>query len=181
MGRVGSAHDNAFAESFVATLKTELLYTATVGQPERPSRQRSSNIWWAFTTHQVNTPLNNTDQPVLAEEIEVTDPKHPLFGRRFPILSAHDSSCSAGHVLVSYRDYMALRIELRATSLTPSPRPKLPAIKLISQAVRELAQLAEQCEVLCAEPPQGRLEGTPSGSTGSSHSGEVGDPYGGDR
>ena len=26
MGRVGSAHDNALAESFVATLKTELLY-----------------------------------------------------------------------------------------------------------------------------------------------------------
>jgi len=46
----------------------------------------------------VNTPLNNTDQPVLAEDIEVTDRKHPLFGRRFPILSAHDSSCSAGHV-----------------------------------------------------------------------------------
>jgi transposase InsO family protein len=26
MGRVGSAYDNALAESFVATLKTELLY-----------------------------------------------------------------------------------------------------------------------------------------------------------
>ena len=26
MGRVGSAHDNALAESFIATLKTELLY-----------------------------------------------------------------------------------------------------------------------------------------------------------
>jgi len=109
---------------------------------------RSSSTSRASTTHQVNTPLNNTDQPVLADEIEVTDPKHPLFGRRFPILSAHDSSCSAGHVLVSYRDYMALRIELRATSLAPSPRPKLPATKLTSRAVRELAQLAEQCEVL---------------------------------
>jgi len=95
------------------------------------------------TTHQVNTPLNHTDQPVLAKDIEVTDPKHPLFGRRFPILSAHDTSCSVGHVLVSYRNCMALRIELRATSLAPSPRPKLPVTKLTSQAVRKLAQLAE--------------------------------------
>ena len=29
MGRVGSAYDNALAESFVATLKTELLYQAS--------------------------------------------------------------------------------------------------------------------------------------------------------
>ena len=141
----------------------------------------SSSTWKRSTTYQVNTPLNHADQPVLAEEIEVTDPTHPLFGRRFPILSLHDSSRSAGHVLVSYRGYMALRIELRATSLAPSPRPELPATKLTSQAVRELARLAEQCEVLYAQPPQGHLEGTPSGYTGSTHRGDVGDPYGGDR
>jgi transposase InsO family protein len=29
MGRVGSAYDNTLAESFVATLKTELLYRAS--------------------------------------------------------------------------------------------------------------------------------------------------------
>jgi putative transposase len=29
MGRVGSAYDNALAESFVATLKTELLYRSS--------------------------------------------------------------------------------------------------------------------------------------------------------
>jgi putative transposase len=29
MGRVGSAYDNALAESFIATLKTELLYHHT--------------------------------------------------------------------------------------------------------------------------------------------------------
>jgi hypothetical protein len=106
----------------------------------------SSSTWKRSTTYQVNTPLNHADQPVLAEEIEVTDPTHPLFGRRFPILSLHDSSRSAGHVLVSYRDYMALRIELRATSLAPSPRPELPATKLTSQAVRELARLGPVCK-----------------------------------
>jgi putative transposase len=34
MGRVGLAYDNALAESFVATLKTELLYRSTL-----PTRQ----------------------------------------------------------------------------------------------------------------------------------------------
>ena len=29
MGRMGSAYDNALAESFVATLKTQLLYRAS--------------------------------------------------------------------------------------------------------------------------------------------------------
>src|SRR5215210_34686 len=91
------------------------------------------------TTHQVNTPLNDSDQPAPAEEIEVTDPTHSLFGRRFRILSVHDSPGSVGYVFVPYRSYSALRIELEATSLAPSPlRPSSPATKLTSQAVIEV-------------------------------------------
>ena len=37
MGRVGSAYDNALAESFIATLKTELLYRRS--WPRRESAQ----------------------------------------------------------------------------------------------------------------------------------------------
>ncbi len=43
MGRVGSAYDNALAESFVATLKTELLYRATAGPLARRRGRRSSS------------------------------------------------------------------------------------------------------------------------------------------
>jgi transposase InsO family protein len=35
MGRVDSAYDNALAESFVATLKTEFLYRSSSGIPSR--------------------------------------------------------------------------------------------------------------------------------------------------
>jgi putative transposase len=35
MGRAGSAYDNALAESFVATLKTELLYRSSWPLPGR--------------------------------------------------------------------------------------------------------------------------------------------------
>jgi transposase InsO family protein len=35
LGRVDSAYDNALAESFVATLKTEFLYRSSSGIPSR--------------------------------------------------------------------------------------------------------------------------------------------------
>ena len=48
MGRVGSAYDNALAEAFVATLKTELLYR-TLAHPAGGER-RSSSTSRASTT-----------------------------------------------------------------------------------------------------------------------------------
>ena len=75
------------------------------------------------------------------------DPTHPLYGRRFPLLSIGFSPRIPGHVLVSYREYMALRIPVSATNLA-SPRPTAPT-KLTLQALLELISLAEQCEVLC--------------------------------
>src|SRR5215831_13315313 len=51
------------------------------------------------TSTQVNTPLNNP-RPLAEDDvtdIEVTDPTHPLFGRRFPILSARPQAPTATH------------------------------------------------------------------------------------
>jgi hypothetical protein len=79
---------------------------------------------------------------------------------------------------------MHIRIELRATDLAPFP-PALPATKLTSQAVIELTQLtrelAEQCEVLYAQPAQGRLGKLIPGDPNPSHRGDVLDPHEGDR
>ncbi|MCA1837306.1 MAG: hypothetical protein LC674_00510, partial [Actinobacteria bacterium] len=88
---------------------------------------------------------------------------------------------SVGHVFVSFRGYITLRIELQATSLAPSPRPALPATKLTLQAVTELAQLAEECEVLYAKPTQGSVGKTLPRTPDPSHRGDVHHPYGGDR
>jgi len=137
-----------------------------------------------YTTHQLNTPLNNSERTVPAEEIEVTDPSHPLFGRHFEILSVHDSPGLVGHVFVSYRGHMPLRIELQATNLAPSPQPSLPATKLTSQALTELAQLtrelAERCEVLHAQPAQGDLGKPLPADPSPNRRGDVLDPRGGD-
>jgi hypothetical protein len=86
-------------------------------------------------------------------EIEVTDPTHPLFGRRFPVLSiTAPHQDSSGYVLVSYREDMTLRISLLSTSLAPSRSAG--QTKLTSDALTDLISLAEQCEVLCPANPQ---------------------------
>ena len=85
-------------------------------------------------------------------EVEVTDPTHPLFGRRFMLVSISTSPQNAGYVLVAYRDYMRLRIPRLATNLAPA-RPT-GSTKLTLAAVTELIALAEQCEGLChTDPP----------------------------
>jgi hypothetical protein len=97
------------------------------------------------TSYHLDTPFKDprNESP---QEIEVTDPTHPLFGRRFPLLSVFSPLHSPGHVLVGYRQQMVLSIPLTATSLS-LPRP-VPATKLTSHALTELLSLAEQCEVL---------------------------------
>jgi putative transposase len=45
MGKAGSAYDNALAESFVATLKSELLYRDALGRRGSASGRRSSSIY----------------------------------------------------------------------------------------------------------------------------------------
>jgi hypothetical protein len=104
------------------------------------------------TIHQLATPFKNPEvgEP---EEVEVIDPRHPLFGRRFPLLSRSTSPHSPGQVLVRYRQFMTLRLPRASTTLAPA-RPNIPT-KLTAEAVHALIQLAEDCEVLCPliQPP----------------------------
>jgi hypothetical protein len=99
------------------------------------------------TILQLNIPFKKPVEEKLTE-IEVTDPTHPLFGRRFslqPISSR--PRVSAEHVFVSFDEFMTLRIPIAATNLAP-PRPTS-ATKLTLEAITELISLAEQSEVLC--------------------------------
>jgi hypothetical protein len=84
-------------------------------------------------------------------ELTVTDPTHPLFGRRFPVRSMGVPEHGAIYVSVVYRDTMTLRIPLAATNLT-APQPGSPT-KLTLDAVLELVTLAEQCEAVCPSDP----------------------------
>ncbi len=77
----------------------------------------------------------------------MTDPAHPLFGRRFPVLTVSASPQTGGYVFVSYRQGLVLRIERAATQLAP---PRLAGrTKLTAAALEELVALARECDVLC--------------------------------
>ncbi len=89
----------------------------------------------------------------------VTDPTHPLFGRRFPLRSVALYGQGAAHVFVAYRGEMTLRLPVQATNLTaPLPSSRT---KLTHAAIADLVALAEGCEGLWLPNP------APSG--GASH------------
>src|SRR5438445_9547885 len=100
------------------------------------------------TSTHLNTPVNN---PLVDDlgEVEVTDPGHPLFGRRFALVSTRPRPHSVGYLFVAYRDTMVLRIPQTATNCVSPPPESAPMSKLTSHAITELISLAEQCEVLC--------------------------------
>jgi putative transposase len=70
MGRVGSAHDNALAESFVATLKTELLY-----RNSWPTRQTARTAIFEYIEGFYNNPRRHStlghQSPAEYEEVRL--------------------------------------------------------------------------------------------------------------
>src|SRR4051794_41412063 len=116
-------------------------------------------IFVAFTIEQLTTPFQNPNSEMAHEasekpdEIEVTDPTHPLFGRRFPLHSASASSRGGGQVWVVYRGHILLRLPWAATSLAPAPSLSCP-LKLTAAAVQELGGLLQPTPSLFpAYPP----------------------------
>lgn len=90
-----------------------------------------------------NTPFNDSEE-IEAEEIEVTDSKHPLFGRKFAMRAANEPRQGRQYVFVVYRDHLLLRIPIDATNLALT-RPT-PITKLTFAAITELISLAEPYE-----------------------------------
>src|SRR5689334_20112802 len=103
------------------------------------SRSRLEALLSGQTILQHKTLFKNPDEND-PTEIEVIDPTHPLFGRHFPLLSVSSPLHGPGHVLVSYREYMVLRLPVSSTTLAAS-RPVL-SIKLTHAAVKELVTIA---------------------------------------
>src|SRR5689334_1953568 len=100
----------------------------------------------------VDTPVHN---PGCTEQIQVTDPKHPLFGRKFKVSSrsATIGSPHGGHVDVIYGSRVLLRLPVSATSLTSRPSAS-PVCKLTPQAIEELIALVkESASTKCACGP----------------------------
>ena len=80
--------------------------------------------------------------------VEVTDPTHPLYGRRFAVVSISHPPQHPGHVVVAYRDFMRLRLPVRATDLAPEPVSAL-RTKFTRAALGELLSLVKECAGSC--------------------------------
>src|SRR5437763_267821 len=86
------------------------------------------------------------------DEIEVTDPAHPLFGRRFTVLSISYPPQRPGHVIVAYRDFMRLRLPVQATNLVPDHTPFV-RTQFTRAALLDLLALLKECEDPCPAHP----------------------------
>ena len=80
----------------------------------------------------------------------MTDPAHPLFGRRFRVLSVSHPPQRPGHVTVAYHEGMRLRIPVPATSLAPVSAPP-PRTKLTRAALLDLLSLVRGCQASCPD------------------------------
>src|SRR3954470_6732473 len=91
-----------------------------------PTRWKSS---WATaaTIPLLDTPIH--PQNARFEQITITDPAHPLYGRSFPLISISGSQHGTGHAYVDDCGRAVMRIPIRATSLHPAPLD-LPTSKL---------------------------------------------------
>src|SRR3954453_17831718 len=108
------------------------------------SPSRSSSSWaTAATIPLLDTPIR--PQNARFEQITITDPAHPLYGRTFPLVSVSGSQHGTGHAYVDDHGRAVLRIPIRATSLHPAPLA-LPTSKLSLQAIRDLVRLASHEE-----------------------------------
>ena len=94
----------------------------------------------------------------------MTDPTHPLFGRRFRVVSISHPPHRPGHVTVAYREGMRLRIPVGATSLA-SGSVAPPRSKLSRAALIDLLAALKECEASCPDQPNASGAGSPTTSS----------------
>jgi hypothetical protein len=77
--------------------------------------------------------------------LEVTDPMHALYGKRFRVLRIGSGLERSAQVFVHYCGDSQLRIPLSSTSLSTLP-DTTPRAKLTRDSVEELLSLVKECE-----------------------------------
>ena len=104
------------------------------------------------TSPYLDTLRPTPDSPAEPQEVTVTDPGHPLYGRRFVLVSVPRSLRTGSHVRVAYGDDAVLRIPVTATNLNPASCHQ-PVTKLTLEAIRDLIRLATEGESPCPSSP----------------------------
>lgn len=85
------------------------------------------------------------------DELEVTDPFHPLYGRRFKVHSLTGGAVETARVYVEYRDGIRLQILQCSTNLSLLEPAGLRS-KLTAAAVKEFLALVQEYEPCLSRP-----------------------------
>ena len=123
----------------------------------RPSRV-THHVGLCRTARFVDTRFHNPGD-ASNDFVEVTDPREPLYGKRFRIESISRVEQEIAHVFVRREDGIVLRVPLRATSLSTLV-DDAPKAKLCGPSAQEFLSLVKEY-ALC--PPQSPNEPTKSG------------------
>ncbi len=75
--------------------------------------------------------------------------EHPLFGRRFSLISVQTVTCGESRVRVNYRFGLTLLLPIGVTDLEPAVASRAFRAKLSVEAVKDLIAMAEGSEGAC--------------------------------
>src|SRR5262245_47720338 len=95
-----------------------------------------------------------------ADVVEVTDPTHPLFGRRFAVLRLCQRPHGGGLVEVLYHQHLRLHIPLSSTDRATGPALHS-RTKLTLEAIQRLLALVKECPS-CRKPPSASGSDSPT-------------------
>lgn len=100
-----------------------------------------------------NTTDTDADVP-LPTEVEVVDPTHPLYRRRFRVVSVIRESRAARIVRVEWRFGLTLLLPLSVTDIGAFEEPRTMRTKLSVEALEDLVAVAEASEGACLSSPE---------------------------
>jgi hypothetical protein len=90
----------------------------------------------------------------LPREVEVVDPAHPLYRRRFRVVSVIRESRTARIVRVEWRFGLTLLLPLSVTDIGAFEEPRTMRTKLSVEALEDLVAVAEASEGACLSSPK---------------------------
>ena len=101
------------------------------------------------TNSDLNTPRQNSSLENAEEglEIEVTDPKHPLFGRRFSVILMGRGPIDKSCVNVHFKESTILQIPVRSTNLGQQEFNL--STKLSLESIKSIIQFFKDSKELC--------------------------------
>jgi hypothetical protein len=131
------------SRGFAAAVHFAAAVSASPAAARSAARARVTSRDLPATTHR-DTPAADGDLAGV-EEIEIIDPRHPLYGRRFRLVAVTSGARSVRLARVMYRPDIFLLLPTSVTSLHP-PATRIVPTKLCLEALEDLVRVAAERE-----------------------------------